>query len=251
MAGWQISAVHSDTVISNKHCSRFIFKIRVRWKPKQKRALSTVRSHSKPVRFACNKCQPRINKDWVYLYGEVPFRVGILTILTISWTLLINWALENPGFTSFRNSLHLQTSFFDFTLGSIPPGCFLRKAPTVSMQIYYTPGEEQMNNVDSFIQTGTSSIFRVESKFLFASLKDHSNCKPWPRRSVPPLCHTWHPELSFKALSNASVTASDASVSSNWFCLKIGYPIILWLIQCLSCFSSKSPKALAKGSQPG
>ena len=115
---------------------------------------------------------------------------SLFTILTISWTLLINWALENPGFTSFRNSLHLQTSFFDFTLGSIPPGCFLRKAPTVSMQIYYTPGEEQMNNVDSFIQTGTSSIFRVESKFLFASLKDHSNCKPWPRRSVPPLCHT-------------------------------------------------------------
>ena len=94
------------------------------------------------------------------------------------------------GLHHSENSLHLQTSFFDFTLGSIPPGCFLRKAPTVSMQIYYTPGEEQMNNVDSFIQTGTSSIFRVESKFLFASLKDHSNCKPWPRRSVPPLCHT-------------------------------------------------------------
>ena len=124
VARWQISAVHSDTVIRNKHCSLFIFEIRVRWRPKQKRTLSTARSHSKPVRRACN-VNPGLTKTEFTCMGR------FLSEPEFSLFSLFCGSFWETGVWKILDLHHSQSTsadIFDFTFGSIPPGCFPRKA---------------------------------------------------------------------------------------------------------------------------
>ena len=123
-ARWQISAVHSDTVIRNQHCSLFIFEIRVRWRPKQKRTLSTARSHSKPVRRACN-VNPGLTKTEFTCMGR------FLSEPEFSLFSLFCGSFWETGLWKILDLHHSQSTsadIFDFTFGSIPPGCFPRKA---------------------------------------------------------------------------------------------------------------------------